>query len=446
MPDYSYQDVGVDWLRARAEDGGTAYLGDEPGLGKSRQLLLAAKEPILVIAPAMVLDGGTWDDETEKWAPGADVTQVGYSMLNARTRTEKGGSRPVLTLRPELDRHWGTVILDEAQYIKGRKTTWTVAARKLSSDRTFLASGTPIPNWAEELFTSLQLMHPAETKPNGELSSYWRWAKRWFHVNPTRYSPMAVGAPLDDSPSGWATFHDECFKGRFLQRLRDDVLTDLPPLTEQWLHLPMKPAQAKLYRELKKQYVAWTESGEEVSAWSAGGLHVKLAQTCTGLELVSGDRCSAKLDAFAERVRDQARPSLAVGHFRATVAAAAVRAAEVGRSVAVVDGGTSSTDRRTAIRAFQRGELDVLCATIETIGEGLTLTSADTVHMLERSYRPSKNQQVIRRVHRIGQTRPVTVVHYVSKATVDSGMLPTLAAKTDQQVKALRPAEYARLL
>ena len=37
-----------------------ALLADDPGLGKTAQVLLAATEPVLVVAPAML--AGTWQD------------------------------------------------------------------------------------------------------------------------------------------------------------------------------------------------------------------------------------------------------------------------------------------------------------------------------------------------------------------------------------------------
>ena len=102
--DFAYQEDGIEWLRRRVAANGTAYLGDEPGLGKTRQLLLASVEPVLWVAPALVLDSGTITDEVERWTPGLDVTQVPYSSLNARERTPKGGTRPINRLRPELRR------------------------------------------------------------------------------------------------------------------------------------------------------------------------------------------------------------------------------------------------------------------------------------------------------------------------------------------------------
>ena len=115
MPDFGYQQPGIEWLRERAADSGTAYLGDEPGLGKTRQLLLAAVEPVLWVGPGLILDAGEIDDQIEQFAPSLDVTQVRYTMLNQRAKTSRVGSKPTPKLRDEWRREWGTVIFDEAQ-------------------------------------------------------------------------------------------------------------------------------------------------------------------------------------------------------------------------------------------------------------------------------------------------------------------------------------------
>src|SRR5271166_5285830 len=100
-----HQRAGVGFLRSHPR----AALLDDPGLGKSATALLAATEPILVTAPAAIIDGGVWDDEIAKWRPGAEIVQVPYSRL-----FEREGRKATNRLRPELRRKWGTVIADEA--------------------------------------------------------------------------------------------------------------------------------------------------------------------------------------------------------------------------------------------------------------------------------------------------------------------------------------------
>ena len=135
-----------------------------------------------------------------------------------------------------------------------------------------------------------------------------------------------------------------------------------------------------------------------------------------------------------------------VAHFRSSVRACVKRAEAAGKTWAIIDGSVSKGSRLLRVRQFQAGEVDVLCATIDTISEGLTLNAADQVIRVERSWRPSRNEQVIRRIHRIGQDRPVTAIDLITKGSVDERVLQLLGAKTDQQVKALGRGELRDLV
>lgn len=441
MPELmEHQIEGVEWLRGRSH----SLLADEPGLGKSAQELLSATEPILVVAPAMVLDSGTWDDEVEKWAPGASVTQVAYSSLAGREKTKKGGTRPTEVPKDEYRGPWGTTIADESHYLKGRKTTWTKALAKVETERMRLCTGTPLPNWAHEAFTSLQFIYPEEAKPGGRFGSYWRWAREWFDVGPTIWSPMAVGELRADRT--WDEFQEANWGDRYLKRLRDDCL-DLPPLTVQEWEVKPTPEQRKVYRGLKEDFVAWVSTGEEVVAWNSAAQTVKLLKVATGLEVIDPSlRGSGKLDALRTILADRPRPTLVVAFFQDSVKACARVAEEVGAEVRMVHGGQTRRENKEAIRSFKAGSLPVLCASVEMVAEGMTLTAADQIVRVERSWRPYKNEQVIRRLHRIGQERPVLVIDLLTKGTADIGQRDLLRSKTDQQMRALPVTEFTKAL
>lgn len=443
-----YQVEGVNWLR----DNPRALLADEAGLGKSVQLLEAAIEPVLIVAPAMVLEAGTWDDEIAKWTPGIDATQVSYSSIAQRGERGKvprdANGFPQTPLKPEYRRRWGTVILDECHYIKGRKTSWANAVLQLNADRLELATGTPIPNWAHEAFMLLRAIWPDKARAGQEYGSYWRWAKKWFDVEDNRFGAKEIGDLREDRT--WGEFRAENWGDRMIRRLREDVLSDLPPLThQQWL-TPMSTEQSKAYRALRKDYITWLD-GNEISVWSEPGMLVKLAQLATGLESLDGwdrPKPTGKFKALKSILEDRPGQHLVVGHFQNTISAAVGTALAAGRKAMPVHGGVIASQRKAAIRAFQNGDIDVLVASIGTISEGLTLHQAGCHQMvrLERSWTPSKNDQVDRRLHRIGQESPVHVIDLVTPNSVDERVLELLALKSDQQMQALTATQVAELV
>jgi SNF2 family DNA or RNA helicase len=455
-----YQRDGLAFLRDRPR----AFLADEMGLGKSAQMLLASEGRTLIVAPAMVLDGGTWRDEIEKWAPerADDFTTVAYTGLNARE-----GRKVTGRLKPEYAGHWDTVIMDEAHYIKGRKTTWTRVLVPLCkrAGRVILATGTPIPGWAPDLFPALQVLHPDRAAPGGDLGSYWRWAGRWFDTEPEKIyvrgqerevahigdmlgcKPACALRPPIDPCEHYAEFFQDNLGDLFLQRLRDDVLTDMPPLTIEKIETPMTTQQARMYRELKKDKLAELADGSLKVAWNSGALHVMLDKLATGAEILHpGEKpASGKLQRLAYDLGDRTRPTLVVAHFRAAVEAAVAVARGQGRSAEFVHGGTSRPDRARIVEQFKAGKLDVLVGSLETISEGLTLTAADMVIFLETSFKPSRNQQAMRRIHRMGQTRPCVCLDYVTPDTIDENKRVLLAAKTDHQIRTLSTAQMNAL-
>lgn len=437
-------------------------LADEPGLGKSRQILMVAKEPVLILAPAMVLDGKVWDDEIEKWASGIDATQATYHGIREGRKGPKGGIVPLGVPKDEYRKQWGTIVLDESHYIKNRDTTWTEAIQMLRAGEWRLATGTPIPNWAYELFTTLQTLYPERSAPGQDLGSYWRWVRKWFKTWKPHYAPRSIeiGGLKKCTPAckakgtceHWAEFYAGTVGDLMLRRLRSDVLDDLPPLVEQTVLVPMMDTQARFYRSLKRDYVAWVEeTGTEVIAWSGGGLHTKLRQVASGVGLV--DRSddphlgSAKMRRLEADLRDRSQPTLVVAHHQRAVDACGIVATKKAKKrAAVIHGGTGRPVRRRIVEQFKAGDLDVLCASIDVIREGLTLTRADCVIMVEHSWRPDRNEQVMRRIHRIGQERPCTVLHYVTPRTVDEGMLKQVGEKTEEQLRFYTAKEFAKLL
>lgn len=455
-----FQAEGVRFLQQQ----GRALLADDLGLGKSAQLIRASEGETLVVAPAMVLDGGTWTDEIAKWADDpARFTTVSYTSLTQLKETR--GKQRVYRIRDGFDRPggWDTIIFDEAHYAKGRGTIRTEASQALAAraKRVYLATGTPIPNFAQELFTLLQMLDPEEAMPGGRLGSYWRWAGRWFEITPTRYSQYNVGSLLGcnrecerrlvtDPCQHYHEFVEANLGDQFLQRKRADVLPELPPLTEVRIETPMGPLQRREYRRMKKEMIAETESGEAVVSWSASAKHVRLDQIATGLSLLGEDETKwgvndGKLARLRMDLESRSAPTLVMGHYHRTVEACLEVARSLGLRAALVYGPTPAAERLRLVRAFQAGQLDVLVGSLETLAEGLTLTEADLIIFVEKSWKPSRNEQALRRIHRIGQRSATTAYDYVTPDTLDEGKRDLLQTKTDHQMRVLRAAQLARI-
>lgn len=459
-PPLQHQAEDIEWA-TRVRRG---LLANQPGTGKSRSAIeaTAGADKVLVVAPGLVITGGTWEDELSRWAVDPSKYVVApYSMLNARATTEKGGNAPVKALRPEYQQQFDAVIVDEAHYTKGRKTSWTWAVEQIAnrSDMVIEMTGTPIPNWAHELFTILRVINPDEQKPGRKYGSFWRWAGEWFDTSPTMWSngkpslgemkrcyPECYERPPDDPCDHYREFTNANLGDQYRRVLRADCL-DLPPCTFQEVKVELSTAGRRIYRELKKEFIS-SVSGQEVVAWSTGAKNVMLDKITTSPWLLApeGDPRGGKLDMLRFDLEGRVLPTLVMAHYRDSVEACAQVARLIGKTAEFIHGGTSAGDRTKIVRRFKEGRLDVLVGSLETLAEGLTLTASDMAIFVEKSYKPSRNEQARYRIDRLGQTRPVTILEYVTPGTVDWNKRSLLATKNDRQMRTLTAAQFAALL
>jgi SNF2 family DNA or RNA helicase len=85
--------------------------------------------------------------------------------------------------------------------------------------------------------------------------------------------------------------------------------------------------------------------------------------------------------------------------------------------------------REEVIQEFQEGSTQVLVCSIGAGGVGITLTAANKVVFLDRSWSPATNLQAEDRLHRIGQHNAVQVIDIIAENTVDLGRMQRLGQK-----------------
>lgn len=95
-----------------------------------------------------------------------------------------------------------------------------------------------------------------------------------------------------------------------------------------------------------------------------------------------------------------------------------------------LDGQTELEDRRIMVTTFQR-DPSYFCFILSTRagGLGINLTQADTVVFYDNDWNPTCDAQAMDRVHRIGQTKQVTVYRLVCKNTVEENILKRAQVK-----------------
>ena len=107
-----------------------------------------------------------------------------------------------------------------------------------------------------------------------------------------------------------------------------------------------------------------------------------------------------------------------------------------GRISRCVTGSVSQDKRNDAIELFQSGRLDAICATAATLGVGWTLTAASICIVNDKNWLPSVNRQAMKRIHRIGQTKPC-IIYSMVREGIDEQIEAALQRKDAVEQRAM---------
>ena len=134
--------------------------------------------------------------------------------------------------------------------------------------------------------------------------------------------------------------------------------------------------------------------------------------------------CAVKFDALLAFVRAGDTPTLVFTQFDEVVHTlkALFKQADPALPVNVMTGSTPREGREKAIRDFKGNRNGVLVLSLRTAAVGLNLTHAAQVVFMEPPVSSGLEAQAVGRVHRLGQTKAVKVVHLVVADTIEARM------------------------
>ena len=426
-PLYDYQLRGAIFLACR----GRCILGDDMGLGKTVQTLAAvellARERgvgrVLVVAPASVKY--QWETEIRKFTPRA-VQVIDGSPEERKTQYAEVTFYRLVNYEQvvrdrELLNQWrpDVVVLDEAQRIKNWEAKTSREVKKLESRYAMVLTGTPLENRLEELYSIVQFVDERRFGPAFQFLSDHRIVD------------------VDDQLVGYR--HLDKIRDRLapvlLRRTRAEVLTQLPGRSDSTVTVELSDAQRGPYEEQRaalarlasKPYLSDLDRKRVLACL------VNLRMICDSTFLFDkATRSSPKLDEFAELA-----PGLVAGGHKAvafsqweTMAHEAARVLEaLGVGHRVLHGGLSGKERKSVLEAFRADPAVSVLLSTDSGGVGLNLQVADAVVNFELPWNPAVLEQRVARVHRHGQSRPVRVVNFVTRNTIEERVAATMAGK-----------------
>ncbi|MGH8310580.1 MAG: DEAD/DEAH box helicase, partial [Steroidobacteraceae bacterium] len=218
-----------------------------------------------------------------------------------------------------------------------------------------------------------------------------------------------------------------------LRRTKEQVLTELPPKTEQIVACELDDAERRAYDELRAHFreellARADEVGLERMQMNVLEALLRLRQAACHPGLLDPARASAgsaKLDALMpmlEELCESGHKALVFSQFTSFLAIVRARLDARGFRYEYLDGRTTKRDER--VKRFQDdASCPLFLISLKAGGVGLNLTGADYVFLLDPWWNPAVEAQAIDRTHRIGQTRPVTAYRLVARGTVEEKVL-----------------------
>lgn len=461
----------------------------EMGTGKSRQVIEAAQrlfilgaiDHVLIICPAAVRT--TWTDpefgqlrtwldpkmshevtelhiKSKAWryGPPSSTLFLRWTVTNydfVRQGPSRFGQEHANAIQRKRSRfaalanlcglHNTFLVLDESSAVKNHTSQQTKSVAKLRKlcKRVVLLNGTPVDHSPKDLFSQSNIM---DLSILGTTSMV-QFRSRYAIMGGFEHREIVEWRNLDDLR--------QRLKPYVLRRLKVDCLdlpAKLPPVT---ITAPLEAKTWTAYQHMRKDMIAWLTEQLVSAAPQAAVKTIRLAQLTSGylggvveegdggepaLVELSSEKQTALLAAL--RLWWEENPNLKViiwCRFRRELTRMA-ESLKDSAIVGVIQGGQPQDERDATIRLLDPRTAPsgpvVVVGNPKAGGLGLNLVAATTVVHLSSGYSLRDRLQADDRVHRPGQTAPVSYFDMIAtgpdgQRTIDSLILKALRERLD---------------
>ncbi len=404
----------------------TGILADDMGLGKTIQAIVAItqdhakdkKKTSLVVCPTSLLYN--WKEEILRFNPKLSVLLV-EGIPNQRKKLINSleeydvviTSYTLMQKDVELYKNYcfAYAILDEAQHIKNRGTRNAKSVKLISATHRLILTGTPIENSLEELWSLFDFLMP------GFLSSFDRFTEKYTRVSGKAYQENIEYLKRKVSPF-------------ILRRMKNDVLDDLPEVSEISYHCQLTHSQEQLYKSYAQSARDELVKLVERDGFDKIQIHVlatltRLKQICCHPAIFAKEKVevgdSAKYEMLLELLQtlvEGGHKTVIFSQYTRMLAIMKEDLMQKGIRFSYLDG--SSKNRLQIVREFnENNEITVFLVSLKAGGTGLNIVGADTVIHYDMWWNPAVESQATDRVHRIGQKKAVSAYKLITKGTIE---------------------------
>ncbi|XP_055574689.1 DNA annealing helicase and endonuclease ZRANB3 isoform X2 [Falco cherrug] len=428
-----FQEKGIIFALERS---GRCMIADEMGLGKTIQAIAVSyyyknEWPLLIVVPSSLRY--PWVDEMEKWIPElspddisiiqnktdigristSKVTILGYGLLTSDAQTL------VDTLYRQ---NFKVVVIDESHYMKSRNATRSKILLPIVQKalRAILLTGTPALGRPEELFMQIEALFP------GRLGTWSQYAKKYCDA---RVRFFGKRAHWDCRGASNLEELHQLLSEIMIRRLKNDVLTQLPPKVRQRIPFDLPQAAAK---NLNTIFAEWEKLMRNLNS---DATETQFSQVMCLITRMYKETAIAKAGAVKDYIKmmleNDKLKFLVFAHHLSMLQACTEAVIENKVRYIRIDGSVPSSERIHLVNQFQKDpDTRVAILSIQAAGQGLTFTAATHVVFAELYWDPGHIKQAEDRAHRIGQCSSVNIHFLIAKGTMDTLMWAMLNRKS----------------
>lgn len=384
-----------------------ACMGDDMGLGKSRQTVVASRLAagsgrVLIVCPASLRLN--WEREIKMVYPDARIGMIGEDRMATLRGCDWviGNYERMGGLVRETGLDFAVMAVDEAHYLKeyqsGRTRNVFLLVARIA--RCYVVTGTPLLNREVEMHTLLRITgHHLGRLTLAEF-------RKAYAGSPEKRGALA-----------------EAIRGWMIRRSKS-VLKDLGDKERQLLYLSPDEGLGtyqEIYGDMSLQAMP------------------KIVRLRKCLE-------SLKIPFLVETVQAMGEGDKLIifCEYMSTVEALKQALAGLGVGCVSLVGSDSVRRRQAAVDAFQQdSQIRVFIGTTMAAGVGITLTAANIVAFASMPWTPALMRQAEDRAYRLGQPRDVLVLVPIIPGTIDEGVLQLQERKRTTEMEVIEAAKMA---
>ena len=432
---HSYQKYAIDFI----ENNPVAAVFLDMGLGKTSITLTALNNllfdsfevhRILIIAPLRVART-TWSDEIEKWEHLHNLTYA-VAVGTEKERVAALREKADITLINRENLQWlveksgepfdyDMVVIDELSSFKNHQAKRFKALMKVRPKvkRIVGLTGTPSSNGLMDLFAEFRILDMGA-----------RLGRFIGQYRNTYFKPDKVNGPIVYSykllPGAEDAIYERISDITISMKAKDHL--KMPELVNTRYMVQLSDKEKKKYEDMKKELVLALPEGE-VTAANAASLSNKLSQMANGAVYADNEEVFSvhdrKLDALEDIIESaNGKPVLIAYWFKHDLSRIEERLTKKNIPFQKLDSSIS-------MKKWNEGKIPVALIHPASAGHGLNLQSGGSkLVWFGITWSLELYQQTVARLYRQGQTsKTVTVIHILTKDTVDEKIMKALADK-----------------